>query len=242
MIRGIWHRETVALLLLCASLPIAITWLLADGWGAVARLAFVALSIGIWQLIWMLARAQPPSFAVFVTALTIAILAPEQLSALQLVLGVSLGIVFGELAFGGWGRNILNPATVTLAILGFGFPAAPWPELPIQLGWAAIPTALVAACSGWPRYACCSVPGCFFCRRDVCRTGFVGDLACAASRPHSAGCRSCRQRINAAGCVGERRPLRRACRDVPRDLAGLVSRANGCIRGAARLACHAAGR
>ncbi len=148
MIRGVWDRETVALLLLCASLPIAITWLLADGWGAVARLVFVALCIGMWQLIWMLARAQPPSIAVLVTALTIAILAPEQLSALQLVLGVSLGIVFGELAFGGWGRNILNPATVTLAILGFGFPAAPWPELPIQLGWAAIPTALVAALFG----------------------------------------------------------------------------------------------
>ncbi|MCK8462483.1 RnfABCDGE type electron transport complex subunit D [Aliiroseovarius sp. S1339] len=148
MIRGIWDRETVALLLLCASLPIMVTWFLAEGWGAVARLVFVTLCIGIWQLIWMLARAQPPSFAVLLTALAIVILAPENLGALQLVLGVSLGIVFGELAFGGWGRNILNPATVTLAFLGFGFPGAPWPELPIQLGWAAIPAALVAAWFG----------------------------------------------------------------------------------------------
>ncbi len=148
MIRGIWDRETVALLLLCASLPIAVSWLLFEGWDAAARLVFVGLFIGGWQLVWMLARAQPPSFTVLITALAIVMLAPEQLSVPQLVLGVSLGIVFGELAFGGWGRNILNPATVTLAILGFGFPAAPWPELPIQLGWAAIPAALIAAWFG----------------------------------------------------------------------------------------------
>lgn len=148
MIRGIWDRETVALLLLCASLPIAVTWLLAEGWDAVPRIGLAALCIGFWQLIWMLARAQPPSLAALVTALAIAILAPEHLGALQLVLGVSLGIVFGELAFGGWGRNILNPATVTLAILGFGFPAALWPELPIQLGWAAGPAVLIAAWFG----------------------------------------------------------------------------------------------
>lgn len=148
MIRGIWDRETVALLLLCTSLPIAMTWLLAEGWGAAARLGFVTLCIGVWQLVWMLARAQPPSFAALMTAFAIVILAPEQLGALQLLLGVSLGIVFGELAFGGWGRNILNPATVTLAFLGFGFPAAQWPDLPIQLGWAAIPAALIAAWFG----------------------------------------------------------------------------------------------
>jgi len=148
MIRGIWDRETVALLLLCAMLPIAVTWLLAEGWGGAARRVLVTLCIGIWQLVWMLVRAQPPSVAGLVTSLAIVILAPESLSALQLVLGVSLGIVFGELAFGGWGRNILNPATVTLAFLGFGFPAAPWADLPIQLGWAAIPAALFAAWFG----------------------------------------------------------------------------------------------
>ena len=93
----------------------------------------------------MLARAQPPSVAGAVTALAIAILAPEDLSIVQLLLGVSFGVVMAELVFGGWGRNVLNPATVTLAFLGFGFPSAPWPDLILQIGWAAIPAALI----GW---------------------------------------------------------------------------------------------
>ena len=148
MIRGIWDRETVALLLLAAMLPMAVAWLSWGGWDAAARLVLCLLIAGIWHLVWMLARAQPPSFAGALTALAIAILAPQDLGLIQLGLGISFGVVMGELAFGGWGRNVLNPATVTLAFLGFGFPAAPWPELPVQLGWAVLPAALIGVAAG----------------------------------------------------------------------------------------------
>nr|WP_272213472.1 RnfABCDGE type electron transport complex subunit D [Marinicella sp. W31]MDC2879429.1 RnfABCDGE type electron transport complex subunit D [Marinicella sp. W31] len=93
------------------------------------------------------ARSQP-SFAGALTALAVAMLAPEDLSIVQLVLGISFGSVMAELVFGGWGRNVLNPATVTLAFLGFGFVTAPWPELPLPLAWAAIPAALLGAFFG----------------------------------------------------------------------------------------------
>jgi Na+-transporting NADH:ubiquinone oxidoreductase subunit B len=63
----------------------------------------------------------------------------------QLLLSVSFGVVMAELVFGGWGRNVLNPATITLSFMGFGFPAAPWPDIAIQVGWAVIPAALI----GW---------------------------------------------------------------------------------------------
>ena len=145
MIRGLWDRETVALMVLAAMLPLAVMWLQVEGGAAAARLVFFLVFAGIWHVAFMLARAQPPSFAGAVTALAIAILAPEGLGVVQLLLGVSFGVVMAELVFGGWGRNVLNPATVTLSFLGFGFPAAPWPELVLQIGWAAIPTALI----GW---------------------------------------------------------------------------------------------
>ena len=115
------------------------------GLAGAGRLVFFLVFAGIWHVAFMLARAQPPSFAGAVTALAIAILAPENLGIVQLLLGVSFGVVMAELVFGGWGRNILNPATVTLSFLGFGFPAAPWPDLILQIGWAAIPAALI----GW---------------------------------------------------------------------------------------------
>lgn len=148
MIRGLWDRETVALMLLAAAGPVAATWLLAEGLPAVGRLAAFLLISGIWHLVWMLARAQPPSFSGALTALAVAILAPEELGPLQLALGISFGVVMTELAFGGWGRNVLNPATVTLAFLGFSFPGAPWPDLAVTVGWAAIPAALIGGLSG----------------------------------------------------------------------------------------------
>lgn len=143
MIRGIWDRETVALLLLAAIMPMALTFLWFGGSGAIGRLALALIVAGLWHLIFMLARAQPPSFAGAIAALAVAMLVPEELGMLQLVLGISFGSVMAELVFGGWGRNVVNPATVTLAFLGFSFPAAPWPELVLPIAWAAIPAALI---------------------------------------------------------------------------------------------------
>lgn len=148
MIRGIWNRETVALMLLASTLPMLWVWLWWSGMAGVGRLALALIVSGIWHLIFMLARAQPPSFAGALTALAVAMLMPEDLGIIQMILGISFGAVMAELVFGGWGRNLLNPATVTLAFLGFGFPAAPWPDLPVMMGWAAIPAALIGAAAG----------------------------------------------------------------------------------------------
>lgn len=148
MRRGIWDRETVALLLLAAASPLAVAWLLATGASGALRLVFVLVAAGVWHVIFMLARAQPPSFAGALTALAIAVLAPTDLGPLPMLIGISFGVVAGELAFGGWGRNVVNPATVAIVFLGFGFPASPWPTLPIQLGWAAIAMALIGILFG----------------------------------------------------------------------------------------------
>lgn len=148
MIRGIWDRETVALLIVAAILPVVVAWMLAGGSAEVLRLLTAILVVAIWQLLWMLARAQAPSLHGLVTAAAVAILAPPDLGPLQFTFALSFGVVFGELAFGGWGRNVLNPATVTLAFAGFGFPAAGWPDLPVELGWAAVPAGAVGAALG----------------------------------------------------------------------------------------------
>lgn len=148
MTRGLWTRETVAALTLVALMPLAVFWLWASGLAGVVNLILVILIIGCWHLVFMLVRAQPPSLSALVTALSITVLAPEELGVFRLVLGVSFGVVMGELIFGGWGRNVLNPATVTLAFLGFGFPTAPWPSFDAPIAWAAIPAAALGAALG----------------------------------------------------------------------------------------------
>jgi len=76
--RGLWDRETVALLLLASVVPLAVTWLLATGTDGLLRLVFVLAAAGFWHLAFMLARAQPPSFAGAFTALAVAVLAPVE--------------------------------------------------------------------------------------------------------------------------------------------------------------------
>ncbi|MBF9029031.1 NADH-quinone reductase [Rhodobacterales bacterium HKCCE3408] len=148
MTRGLWDRETVALFLIAALMPLALAWLWAGGAEAAARLAAALVISGGWNLVFMLARAQPPSLGGAITALAVAMLAPEEIGLARLALGISFGTVFGELVFGGWGRNVVNPATVTLAFLGFGFPAAPWPDFVPPVAWAAIPAALIGIGAG----------------------------------------------------------------------------------------------
>lgn len=142
MIRGIWTRETVALILLASVLPVAVTWLWDEGVLGAGRLVSVLVLGGIWQALFTILRAQPPSAAGAVSAFAIAVLAPE-VGPLQFAIGVSFGFVFGELVFGGWGRSVLSPAVVAVMFLGFGFPAAAWPHLPVQIGWATIPAAAI---------------------------------------------------------------------------------------------------
>lgn len=148
MTRGLWERETVALMLLAALMPMALIWLWMEGAEAFLRLFMTLLVAGFWHLLFMLARAQPPSFAGAVSALAIAILAPNDFGILQLTLGISFGVVVGELIFGGWGRNVVNPATVALSFLGFGFPAYAWPDLFAPLAWAALPAAVIGLATG----------------------------------------------------------------------------------------------
>lgn len=148
MMRGLWTRETVAALLLAAYLPLAAFWLWMGGVAALGQLGLVGLVIGIWHLVFMLLRAQPPSLAALVTALAIAMLAPENLGVFRLSLGISFGVVMGELVFGGWGRNVVNPATVTLAFLGFGFPTFDWPVFDAPVAWAALPAAGIGVALG----------------------------------------------------------------------------------------------
>jgi Na+-transporting NADH:ubiquinone oxidoreductase subunit B len=146
--RGLWTRETVAALTLAALMPLAVFWLWTNGLAGLVNLIFAVIIIGIWHLVFMLVRAQPPSLSALITGLAIAMLAPEELGVFRLALGISFGVVMGELVFGGWGRNVVNPATVALAFLGFGFPAAPWPGFDAPIAWAAIPAAALGATLG----------------------------------------------------------------------------------------------
>lgn len=122
MIRGVWHRDTVAWLMVAAVLPSAAVAVTEGGTAAVLRMLVSLAVIWGWQAVFLFARAQPVSPIAIVTAVAIAVMAPGELALWQIVLAVSFGTVMGEQIFGGWGRNIVNAGVATLAFLFFAFP------------------------------------------------------------------------------------------------------------------------
>lgn len=148
MIRGIWTRETVALMLLAAHLPVAAAWAWFGGLDAITRLGFAFTCVAFWHLVFLFERALRPSGAGITTAIAIAILMPPEAGIFALALSITFGVVLAELVFGGWGRNVVHPATAALAFLGFGFPTYEWPTFDLPVAWATVPAALIGMATG----------------------------------------------------------------------------------------------
>lgn len=148
MTRGVWSADTVSWVLFAALLPTIAIIAVEQGSNGILRLALAAGVIAFWQVVFAIARGIPPSPSGAITAVAVAVLAPGPLGAWQIVLAVSFGTVIGELIFGGWGRNFLSTAVITLAFLYFSFsgvphePAGPWIVL------ATVPAALMLLATG----------------------------------------------------------------------------------------------
>lgn len=143
------HRLARGQLPVLAGLLLPLFWMLVtQGPAVLFRLALIgAITLG-WQILFARLRGQGFGLEGIAAATIVALLAPDTAPAWQLALGTSFGVVIGLLVFGGHGRNILHPATVTLAFLMFSFPSEAYrttPELPI---WTLAPAALLLLASG----------------------------------------------------------------------------------------------
>lgn len=135
--RGLWAGNFVAWVIVAALLPVAAALVLESGPGALARFFAALVVVLFWQAVFLVARAQPPSPSAVVTALLFAVLAPGELALWQIVLAVTFGAVIGEQVFGGWGRNVVSPATTALAFAYFAFPEVAHPGAGVQMALAA---------------------------------------------------------------------------------------------------------
>jgi Na+-transporting NADH:ubiquinone oxidoreductase subunit B len=86
-------------------------------------------------------RRRGISFHGITTGLIVAILVPASVPAWQLALVVALGVILGELIFGGRGFGFLNPATVALSFLVISFPQVPFAAPSQSLAVATLPGA-----------------------------------------------------------------------------------------------------
>jgi len=146
MTGGVWNRETVGWVLAATLLPVLAALMVERGADPLLRVAAGLAVTGLWQALFRAAQGVPHSAAGAVTAVAVAVMAPEDLALWQIILGVSFGTVIGELVFGGWGRNVLGAATVALAFLYLSFPGTTPPPAgaTLLIGCAASAVILLA--------------------------------------------------------------------------------------------------
>ncbi|MBT3295213.1 MAG: RnfABCDGE type electron transport complex subunit D [Verrucomicrobia bacterium] len=106
---------------LWALAPIAASSVYFFGWRALLLLVVVNAAAFAAEYAFTRRWKQPASAAVFVSGTLFALSLPPQLPVGMAVLGIVFGIVFGKMVFGGFGKNIFNPALTGRAFIYVSF-------------------------------------------------------------------------------------------------------------------------
>ena len=94
------------------------------GWRSLLLIA-VALIFGIAsEAAFTLKKGRPVTSAVFVTCLIFSLSLPPTIPFWMALIGIIVGVIFGKMVFGGFGRNVFNPAMVGRCFIYIAFPQA----------------------------------------------------------------------------------------------------------------------
>jgi Na+-transporting NADH:ubiquinone oxidoreductase subunit B len=131
------------------------------GWRVAAMLLLVTATAYVTEWLFTRQWKEPVSSAVLVSSVLFTFSLPPTLPLWMAVVGIVFGIVFGKMVYGGFGRNVFNPALTGRAFVYVSFGnymtaqwVKPWTEFPAGLvhwGWTAAsapPDALTTATPG----------------------------------------------------------------------------------------------
>ncbi len=82
------------------------------GWRALVVLAAVNLAAFLTEFVFTRYTKTEVTSAVFVTGVLLGLSLPPAIPLWMAVVGVVFGVLFGKMVFGGFGRNVFNPALV----------------------------------------------------------------------------------------------------------------------------------
>lgn len=138
------HDRLTLVVLACLIPPLAVSFA-NKGMALIAVLWVSLMTVAVWQAVFSEMRKRPQRRDVLIAAVIFPILAGTDISLLRTFLGLSFGIVLGDLVFGGRGFGFLNPVVVALAFVIFAFPTEVFSSAPPGLAAASIPGALILA-------------------------------------------------------------------------------------------------
>jgi Na+-transporting NADH:ubiquinone oxidoreductase subunit B len=104
-------------------IPIVFASVYYFGLRSLLLLTIISLTAVITEYIFKFKSKKPVSEAIFVSALLYGLTLPPSTPFWVASLGIIFGIVFGKEVFGGFGRNVFNPALVARAFVYVSFPS-----------------------------------------------------------------------------------------------------------------------
>lgn len=143
-----WTPANVSVTQATAMLPVLIAVWAMHGPAVLATLTVALVAALAWEGVFALIRHRPVTAHGLTTALIVAIMAPVSLPLWQIAVAVSLGVVLGELIFGGRGFGFLNAGVATLAFLVFSFPGVALLPADLWVAAAAVPGAVLLLAVG----------------------------------------------------------------------------------------------
>jgi Na+-transporting NADH:ubiquinone oxidoreductase subunit B len=121
-------QKMMRTVLLCLS-PIVIFATYLYGLRVLLLLCAVLIVGTLIEYLWEKKQGNKASEAVFVTCVLYTLTLPATTPLWVAIIGILFGIFFGKLVFGGFGRNIFNPALVGRAFIYVNFPE------PLTISW-----------------------------------------------------------------------------------------------------------
>lgn len=132
-VKNLFQKQKMMRTVLLALIPVALMAVFLFGW----RILLLAVAVGLAAVIaeYLVMRTinkekTKVSEAVFVSAALFTLTLPPRTPVFVAVIGIVFGVVFGKAVFGGFGRNIFNPALVGRCFIYVAFPAH------MTMGWA----------------------------------------------------------------------------------------------------------
>ena len=147
----LWQQPMKRVLYALSPVVLASIWFF--GWRSLVVLAVVSAVAFLTEFLFVRARKEPVSSAVFVTAFLLALSLPPSISYWMAAVGAVSAVIFGKMVFGGYGRNLFNPALIGRVFLYVTF-AEPLTARWVQpLVSAAGPLHLPDSWGGFTRFA-----------------------------------------------------------------------------------------
>lgn len=128
-------QKMMRYVLLCL-IPIIVFAIYLYGLRVLFLLAAVLAAGTFTEYFWEKKQGNKASEAIFVTCVLYTLTLPATIPLWIAVLGILFGVFFGKLVFGGFGKNIFNPALVGRAFIYVNFPE------PLTISWNKIASGL----------------------------------------------------------------------------------------------------